>query len=158
MDITSCALFQIRLLVKWQQFKINTQMLVWEMWREVMLSMSSWVSVWHGQWPPSITEWMAMFSALRRESKFAWISLLHIYIKFIFPLFSLAFSVTLFCSEACIAILILLIRRNKRIGGELGGPRVAKYITATALIGLWLIYLIASSLEAYGVIKVGKNA
>lgn len=70
----------------------------------------------------------------------------------------MAFSVTLFCSEACIAIMILLIRRHPKIGGELGGPRAAKYITATALIGLWLIYLIASSLEAYGVIKVGKNA
>jgi solute carrier family 8 (sodium/calcium exchanger) len=73
-------------------------------------------------------------------------------------LFSLAFSVTLFCTEACIAILILLVRRHPKIGGELGGPRAAKYMTATALIGLWLIYLIASSLEAYGVIKVGKNA
>lgn len=70
---------------------------------------------------------------------------------------SLAFSVTIFCSEACIAILILLARRSKAVGGELGGPKVIKYITATALIGLWLIYLIASSLEAYGVIKVGKN-
>lgn len=82
----------------------------------------------------------------------------HKIIKFTFISFSLAFSVTLFCSEACIAILILLLRRNKAIGGELGGPRAMKYITATALIGLWLIYLIASSLEAYGVIKVGKNA
>lgn len=70
----------------------------------------------------------------------------------------MAFSVTLFCTEACIAILILLARRSKAIGGELGGPRAMKYVTATALIGLWLIYLIASSLEAYGVIKIGKNA
>jgi solute carrier family 8 (sodium/calcium exchanger) len=70
---------------------------------------------------------------------------------------SLAFSVTLFCSEAVIAILILLVRRNKSIGGELGGPPLAKYVTATLLIGLWLIYLIASSLEAYGVIKVGAE-
>jgi hypothetical protein len=72
--------------------------------------------------------------------------------------FSLAFSVTLFCTEAVIAIAILLIRRNKAIGGELGGPPLAKYVTATALIGLWLIYLIASSLEAYGVIKFGAKA
>ncbi|XP_070493895.1 sodium/calcium exchanger Calx isoform X2 [Chironomus tepperi] len=71
---------------------------------------------------------------------------------------NLAFSVTIFCTEACIAILILLARRSPAIGGELGGPRAMKYITATALIGLWLIYLIASSLEAYGVIKFGKNA
>lgn len=71
---------------------------------------------------------------------------------------SLAFSVTLFCSEAAIAIMILLLRRNANIGGELGGPKVAKYLTATALIGLWVIYLVMSSLEAYGVIKLGKQA
>lgn len=66
---------------------------------------------------------------------------------------SLAFSVTLFCSEACVAILILLLRRNKAVGGELGGPKVIKYITASLLFGLWVIYLVMSSLEAYGVIK-----
>lgn len=68
---------------------------------------------------------------------------------------SLAFSVTLFCSEAAIAIIILLVRRSKVVGGELGGPPVYKYITATALIGLWVIYLLMSSLEAYGVINMG---
>lgn len=65
---------------------------------------------------------------------------------------------TLFCSEAAIAIIILLIRRNKNIGGELGGPKVAKYMTAAAFFLLWLIYLVMSSLEAYGYIKVGKQA
>lgn len=53
--------------------------------------------------------------------------------------------------------MILLVRRCKAVGGELGGPPIPKYITACALIGLWLIYLIASSLEAYGVIKVGSK-
>lgn len=76
---------------------------------------------------------------------------------FKFP-FSLAFSVTIFCSEAAIAIIILLMRRSKAIGGELGGPPVAKYITAAALFGLWLIYLTMSSLEAYGYIKFGAKA
>jgi solute carrier family 8 (sodium/calcium exchanger) len=71
---------------------------------------------------------------------------------------SLAFSVTLFCSEAVIAILILLVRRCKAVGGELGGPPIPKYITGVALIGLWVIYLVISSLEAYGVIKVGSKA
>jgi solute carrier family 8 (sodium/calcium exchanger) len=70
----------------------------------------------------------------------------------------LAFSVTLFCSEAAIAIIILLVRRSKAVGGELGGPPIIKYITATALIGLWVIYLLMSSLEAYGVIKFGAQA
>jgi solute carrier family 8 (sodium/calcium exchanger) len=67
-------------------------------------------------------------------------------------IFSLAFSVTLFCSEAALAIIILLLRRNKSIGGELGGPPVAKYVTGTALVGLWIVYLVMSSLEAYHVI------
>lgn len=66
---------------------------------------------------------------------------------------SLAFSVTLFCTEAAIAIAVLLFRRNKAVGGELGGPAMLKYVTATILIGLWLFYLIMSSLEAYGIIK-----
>lgn len=64
---------------------------------------------------------------------------------------------TLFCSEAAIAIIILLLRRSKAVGGELGGPPVIKYITATALIGLWVIYLLMSSLEAYGVINMGAG-
>lgn len=59
---------------------------------------------------------------------------------------------TLFCSEAVIAIVVLMIRRNKSIGGELGGPTKAKYITVAFLIGLWLVYLIMSSLEVYEVI------
>lgn len=66
---------------------------------------------------------------------------------------SLAFSVTLFCSEAVVAIIILLVRRCKAIGGELGGPKCAKYVTASLLFGLWLIYLLMSTLEAYKVIK-----
>lgn len=60
---------------------------------------------------------------------------------------------TLFCSEAVIAIIILMLRRSKTVGGELGGPKGYKYLTVAFLIGLWLIYLIMSSLEAYGVIK-----
>lgn len=70
----------------------------------------------------------------------------------------MAFSVTIFCSGAAVAILILLLRRNKAIGGELGGPPVFKYLTAFALIGLWVMYLVMSSLEAYGVISFGAKA
>ncbi|XP_031629723.1 sodium/calcium exchanger 1 isoform X2 [Contarinia nasturtii] len=67
---------------------------------------------------------------------------------------NLAFSVTLFCSEAVIAIIILLARRMKVFGGgELGGPGWSKYISGILLFGLWIIYLVMSSLEAYGVIK-----
>lgn len=66
---------------------------------------------------------------------------------------SLAFSVTLFCSEACLVILVLLVRRMKSIGGELGGPFVPKVVTSAFLFSLWLLYLIMSTLEAYGVIQ-----
>lgn len=46
---------------------------------------------------------------------------------------TLAFSVTVYCTEALICIAILIIRRRPPIGGELGGPmkykvRIAKII------------------------------
>ncbi|XP_055389239.1 sodium/calcium exchanger 1-like [Condylostylus longicornis] len=66
---------------------------------------------------------------------------------------TLAFSVTLFCSEAALTVIVLLMRRNKIVGGELGGPVVIKYVSGAILFGLWLIYVIVSSLEAYGVIQ-----
>lgn len=65
----------------------------------------------------------------------------------------MAFSVTLFCTEACVVILVLLVRRMKSIGGELGGPFIPKVITSGFLFSLWLFYLIMSTLEAYGVIQ-----
>ncbi|XP_023246953.1 sodium/calcium exchanger 1 [Copidosoma floridanum] len=66
---------------------------------------------------------------------------------------SLAFSVTLFCTEASVVIIVLMIRRTPSIGGELGGPKVPKYITSIFLFSLWIFYLVMSSLEAYGVIQ-----
>merc|ERR1712193_34949 len=44
--------------------------------------------------------------------------------KFIVPVGSLGFSVTVFCIEAGLAIIILLIRRNPAVGGELGVPKL----------------------------------
>ncbi|XP_057339087.1 sodium/calcium exchanger 3 [Microplitis mediator] len=66
---------------------------------------------------------------------------------------NLAFSVTLFCSEACIVIIVLMIRRSRAIGGELGGPFGIKVITSLLLFSLWIFYLVMSTMEAYGVIK-----
>ncbi|XP_026296731.1 sodium/calcium exchanger 3 isoform X2 [Apis mellifera] len=66
---------------------------------------------------------------------------------------NLAFCVTLFCTEACLVILVLLLRRTKSIGGELGGPFVPKVITSLILFFLWVFYLIMSILEAYGYIE-----
>lgn len=67
--------------------------------------------------------------------------------------FSLAFSVTLYCSLALISVSFLLVRRNKFFGGgELGGPTRIKYISGISLIGLWIFYLVMSTLEAYDVL------
>ncbi|XP_076017547.1 sodium/calcium exchanger 2a [Genypterus blacodes] len=62
---------------------------------------------------------------------------------------SLAFSVTLFTIFAFIAMGVLMIRRRPSIGGELGGPRIAKIATSLLLFGLWFLYILFSSLEAY---------
>lgn len=66
---------------------------------------------------------------------------------------NLAFSVTLFCSLACFAIFILLLRRHPLVGGELGGPMKYKVPTSIIFICFWVFYVIMSSLESYGVIE-----
>lgn len=66
---------------------------------------------------------------------------------------NLAFSVTIFCVCALIACVLLLARRNKRVGGELGGPMRFKLPTTIILTGLWIFYVTMSALEAYGVIQ-----
>ncbi len=62
---------------------------------------------------------------------------------------SLGFSVTLFCVFALVAILVILLRRIPRVGGELGGPLKLRILSSSALVGLWLLYLILSGLESY---------
>ncbi|XP_066507988.1 sodium/calcium exchanger 2b [Hoplias malabaricus] len=62
---------------------------------------------------------------------------------------SLAFSVTLFTIFAFISMAVLLYRRQPSIGGELGGPRVSRLLTTLLFLGLWLLYILFSSLETY---------
>lgn len=65
---------------------------------------------------------------------------------------SLTFSVMVFtiCSLICFTVLFLR-RYIKWFGrGELGGPAVPKYLTTGLYVSLWLIYIILSSLQAYG--------
>ncbi|KAM8905184.1 sodium/calcium exchanger 2b isoform 1-T5 [Spinachia spinachia] len=62
---------------------------------------------------------------------------------------SLAFSVTLFTIFAFISMGVLMFRRRPSIGGELGGPRRARLITSLLFLGLWFLYILFSSLEAY---------
>ncbi|XP_067278938.1 solute carrier family 8 member 4a [Pseudorasbora parva] len=70
--------------------------------------------------------------------------------KFQVPPGSLAFSVTLFTIMALLCVVTLLYRRRPSVsGGELGGPRTAKLLTAFLFFVMWLIYILLSSLEAY---------
>ncbi|NXV56714.1 NAC2 protein, partial [Molothrus ater] len=62
---------------------------------------------------------------------------------------TLAFPVTLFTIFAFLAIGVLLWRRRAPIGGELGGPRAPKILTAGLFLLLWLLYVLFASLEAY---------
>ncbi|NXM52185.1 NAC2 protein, partial [Illadopsis cleaveri] len=68
---------------------------------------------------------------------------------FLVPPGTLAFPVTLFTIFAFLAIAVLLWRRRAPIGGELGGPRAPKVMTAGLFLLLWLLYVLFASLEAY---------
>jgi len=68
---------------------------------------------------------------------------------------SLGFSVTVFCIEALLAILILLARRSPSVGGELGGPKAVKTVTSGIFVFFWVFYVLISALEAYEVITPG---
>merc|ERR1711892_1530662 len=76
-------------------------------------------------------------------------------LAFIVPVGSLGFSVTIFCIEAVLAILILLLRRNPAVGGELGGPKLFKTISSSIFVFFWVFYVLISALEAYKVIDPG---
>ncbi|XP_042563112.1 sodium/calcium exchanger 1-like, partial [Clupea harengus] len=66
---------------------------------------------------------------------------------------TLAFSVTVFTIFAFVAVGVLMYRRRPEIGGELGGPRLPKILTTSLFFGLWLMYIILSSLEAYCIVE-----
>merc|ERR1719365_429248 len=74
---------------------------------------------------------------------------------FMVPVGSLGFSVTVFCIEALLAIIILLLRRNPAVGGELGGPKAVKTVTSGCFVFFWVFYVLISALEAYKVIDPG---
>jgi hypothetical protein len=70
---------------------------------------------------------------------------------FVVPAGDLAFSVALYLITS-ICCFIILIARRFIIGGELGGPKASAYASAFMLCTLWFIYVLFSSLKAYGVI------
>nr|XP_061796879.1 sodium/calcium exchanger 2-like isoform X3 [Nerophis lumbriciformis] len=69
--------------------------------------------------------------------------------KFMVKPGSLAFSVTLFTIFAFVCMAVLLFRRRPSIGGELGGSRLSRVLTSLLFLGLWFLYILFSSLEAY---------
>merc|ERR1712054_511385 len=75
--------------------------------------------------------------------------------QFEVPVGSLGFSVTIFCIEALLAIIILMLRRNPSVGGELGGPKSVKTVTSGCFVFFWVFYVLISALEAYKVIDPG---
>lgn len=67
---------------------------------------------------------------------------------------NLAFSVTTFTVLAVLAILILVLRRRaKSIGAELGGPRRYKIMCSLIFVLFWLIYIVLSALDSYCIIN-----
>lgn len=66
---------------------------------------------------------------------------------------SLGFSVTIFCVGATICTFVLMLRRGKAVGGELGGPVKYKYPTVGLFVFMWLFYIVMSSLESYKYIQ-----
>jgi len=63
---------------------------------------------------------------------------------FVAPAGSLAFSVAIFSTCAGICLALLAVRRRV-YGGELGGPRAGKLVSAGFLVLLWLFYIAVSS-------------
>ncbi|GMT10213.1 hypothetical protein PFISCL1PPCAC_1510, partial [Pristionchus fissidentatus] len=72
--------------------------------------------------------------------------------KFLVDPGNLGFSVMIFCIEAAACIFVIVLRRNKRVGGELGGPMGLRWLTSAFFASLWFIYLLLSALEAYCII------
>ena len=62
---------------------------------------------------------------------------------------NLAVSVTVFCIEAAICIAVLMLRRHRKIGGELGGPKKYRIMTSFFFTSLWIIYILISAMVAY---------
>ena len=67
------------------------------------------------------------------------------------PAKTLSFSVMMYSICAVLCVCTLVLRRYLPIfgKGELGGPFGSKMVTGVFLIGLWVIYVLVSSLVVY---------
>lgn len=75
-------------------------------------------------------------------------------VKFVVPAGNLGFSVVIFCVTAVTAIAVMMLRRSKRVGGELGGTKSYKLPTSLFFCFLWIFYIVMSSLQTYCHINV----
>jgi solute carrier family 8 (sodium/calcium exchanger) len=73
--------------------------------------------------------------------------------EFRVPSGDLGFAVVLYTAIAIIAILVLVIRRFCT-GGEVGGSKRGALLTGLLLVSLWLLYVLLSALQVYGVIRL----
>ncbi|XP_043208398.1 sodium/calcium exchanger 2-like [Amphibalanus amphitrite] len=65
---------------------------------------------------------------------------------------ALAFSVAMYTGCAIVCVSLLVARRYLKVfgNGELGGPTVPRYASGIFVFMLWILYLVMSSLQAYG--------
>ena len=67
---------------------------------------------------------------------------------------ALSFSVALYTIAAIICLGLIIVRRYVKVfGGELGGKASLKWVCFVIMIVLWVLYILLSSLQAYGHIK-----
>ena len=64
---------------------------------------------------------------------------------------SLPFSVMIFTICAVSTLAMLMVRRSLAFFGnaELGGPMFPKILSSCVFIGLWILYVLLASLQAY---------
>lgn len=65
------------------------------------------------------------------------------------PAGDLGFSVVVFAVTAVLALAIMLARELYS-EGMLGGPKTGKWVTGAVLVTFWMLYVVLSSLKAYG--------
>lgn len=73
-------------------------------------------------------------------------------VAFVVEAKDLGLSVIVFCCCAVTAILVLYLRRQA-FGGELGGPKCSRYVTAVFFVLMWFLYVLISALKTEGHIK-----
>lgn len=67
---------------------------------------------------------------------------------------NLGFTVLVYSVFAIIAIAVLMVRRKfKPIGAELGGPKKYKTISSLIFVSLWVLYIILAALDSYCIIE-----